>query len=119
MKVARYLVFAGFMLLGLWFLNHAAYSSWASWGPPTKYPKAWEHRALVSLCISIVFFSSAIMALIGLRKAFDWKKTKLKYVWVILVIFGLSYPHVREWLLIDKCLDNGGSWDAIHFTCKK
>jgi hypothetical protein len=74
---------------------------------------------LTSLCMGIAFFSSAAMAFTGLRKGYDWKRTKLKYVWALLVALSISYPSVREWLLIDKCLDNGGSWDAIHFTCKK
>jgi phage shock protein PspC (stress-responsive transcriptional regulator) len=119
MRVARYIIFCVFIILGIVYLNSAAYSSWASWGPPTDYPKAWGQRALTHFGLSITFFSTAGMALIGLRKGFDWKRSKLKYLWVILVVLGMGYPCMKEWLLVDKCLDSGGAWDTAHFMCRK
>ena len=43
----------------------------------------------------------------------------LTLVWLVLLILCLAYPRVKELVLVDKCLDSGGTWSAKYFECKK
>jgi len=117
--VARWVLSVGLICLSLLYLNSAAFNSWASWGPPTKYPRAYAQIALIHLGYSIALFATGIMVFIALKKDFSWRRSKYKYIWLILLILCLGYPKAREFELIDKCLDSGGSWNNEYFECRK
>jgi len=118
-QIIRWFLTLGFIALGLLYLNSAFFSTWAAGGPPTKYPHAWAQRALQHFGFSISLIATGIMAFIGLKKNYNLKKSKYKYVWLVLLLLSLGYPKAREWLLIDKCLDSGGAWNYEYFECQK
>lgn len=117
-QTARWIVLIGGVLLGLLYLNGAAGSWWISWGPPNEYPKAWEQRAIVQLGLAVVCFVTGPMLFVFLKDVSAFKRSKLKYAWLVIVLVSLSYPKAREWLAIDKCLDAGGAWRSSHFDCR-
>ena len=116
--VARWVLLITFVGLGLLYLNSAAASAWVSGGPPNEYPHAWAQRSLIHFCYSVALIASGIMAFVALGKSFSFSASKMEYVWLIILLVSLAYPHLREFALVDKCLDSGGAWDKPHFECR-
>jgi len=104
-QILRWLLLIGLIFLGLLYFNSAFYSWWASWGPPTDYPKAWEHRGLSHFGFGLASIATAIMVFVSLKKGFSLKSSKFKYVWLMVVVAIFIYPKSIEWLEIDRCLD--------------
>lgn len=103
------------ILCGLLLLNHSFYSFWLADGPPTEYPHSWYHQGIISgnRAISLILF--------GILVQFSWSNLKISWLFwlsILLILLGLVYPFIREQVLIDSCLDSGGSWQKIYFSCK-
>lgn len=103
------------IVFALLLLNHSFYSFWLAGGPPNEYPQSWYHQGIISgnRAISLIIFGIAVQ--------FSWEKLKKSWLFllsIVLVFLGFVYPFIREQVLIDSCLDNGGSWQAIYFSCK-
>jgi hypothetical protein len=118
-NIIRWLLPLGLIALGLLYLNSTFFSAWVAGGPPNDYPHAWAQRALIHFGFSISLVASGLMAFVSLRTDFKWKVSKYKYLWLLILLIGLGYPKVREWVLIDKCLDSGGAWSYQYFECRK
>lgn len=118
-NILRWLILLIFICTGLLYLNSAAFKAWVSGGPPTDYPKLWLHGSLVHFGYSLSLFTTGIMFFISLKAGFVWSKSKFKYVWLMLLLLCLGYPKIKKWILIDKCLDSGGSWNSEYFECKE
>jgi rubredoxin len=103
---------------GLYMLNAALFCAWASSGPPTDYPKAWLQRSYIYFGFSGALIATGMMGFIGLKSMFNWRRSALFYMWVLFLVYCLAGPKVREFLLIDKCMDSGGMWDRSHFDCR-
>lgn len=117
-ELLRWSLLIACIAFGLLYLNGAVGSWWASWGPPNNYPKAWEQHAIVWLGFSAALFFTGPMLFFALERDFEFKKSIYKFVWLIGVVAALAYPKMREFLLVDGCLDSGGKWSAIYFECK-
>ena len=117
--IIRWVLFITLTIIGLLDLNHAAFSSWSSWGPPTKYQHAWAQEALLHFGYSTSLLATAIMALVAVRPGYDWRLSKIKYFWIAVVVLGMGYPRIKEQILIDKCMDSGGAWSKEYFECQK
>ena len=115
--IVRWALLVTCIVFGLLYLNGAFGSWWASWGPPTEYPEAWEQQAVKRLCIAVALLFTGPMVFVTLKNGYKFKKSIYIYVWFVVVILSLSYPSVREFVLIDKCLDSGGAWSEEHFEC--
>jgi hypothetical protein len=103
-----------FLCLGLWILNYSFYSFWIAGGPPTNYPEIWYQEGIINGWRAVAVLAVAIMV------QFRWSTLRRSWVsWalVLAIILGLSYPYMREQMLIDKCLDGGGAWDDKYFRC--
>jgi len=116
--IAKWILLLGFIGGALLYANSSFYSAWVSGGPPNDYPHAWAQRAIIHFGYAIALFSTGIMAFVALGRNFKFKASKLKYVWIIVLLLSLGYPECREFVLIDKCLDSGGAWDESHFECR-
>jgi len=116
--VIRWLLVILFVGLGLLYLNSSASSAWVSGGPPGAYSHAWTQRALVHFGYAVSCMVSAVMIFVALGKNFSLGASRFKYVWVIIVLVSLLSPHLRAFLLVDKCLDSGGVWDNSRFECR-
>ena len=117
-QAARWIVLVGGVLLGLLYLNGAAGNWWISWGPPNEYAKVWEQRAIIQLGLAVVCFVTGATLFVLLKDVSAFKRSGLKYAWLVIVLLTLGYPKAREWLEIDKCLDAGGAWRSSHFDCR-
>jgi len=117
-QIVRWFICLGCIVIGLLYLNGAVGSWWVYWGPPTEYPKAWEQKAVTKFCISISFLFTAAMVFIALKSSFSLKRSVYKYVWVLVVVVSVLYPHLREYVKLDSCLDSGGTWSEEYFECR-
>lgn len=115
--IGRWLALITCIVFGLLYLNGAASSWWLSWGPPTDYPKVWEHRSIVRLGYSLSLLFTGIMLFIALKENYNFRQSLFKYIWLVVVLVSLFFPSVREFMLIDSCLDSGNKWSEIHFEC--
>lgn len=118
-QTARWVLLIACIAFGLLYLNGAAASWWMSWGPPNERPLYSLHAAIHKLGVSAALFCSGPMLFLGLKKGFSLARSRYKYFWIVVMILALGYPRLREWALIDACLDSGGAWDASHFECNR
>jgi hypothetical protein len=116
-NITRWVLLLSLIGIGLLYLNSTAYSLWAAGGPPTETSKAWLNRALVHFGFSVAFIFTGIMCFSGLQKGFNFKGSKLFRIWLITLVIVLGYPQLREFYLVDSCLDSGGAWSKRHFEC--
>lgn len=114
----RWTILIAGIVVGLLFLNGAFSAWWVSWGPPTKYPEASEHAALKRLGYSLSVLATGFMIFIALKTNFDFKKSVIKYLWLITVVVSLSYPFVREARESSLCIDSTGTWNSEYFKCE-
>mgnify|MGYP001439554454 FL=1 len=113
LRIALTVLFVG---LGLWMLNHSMFSFWVSGGPPNNYPEAWYQQGIISGWRAIALFTLGVLVQFHLKVLFNSWVVKAV---VLLVVFGLIYPSVREFWLVDACLDGGGAWAEEYFQCQK
>ena len=118
-NITRWIALLGLIGFALLYLNSTAFSLWAAGGPPTEAPKAWLHRALVQFGFSVALFSTAIFIFKVLKPGFSFKGKRIHYVWAAIVAVALGYPPIKEFFLIDACLDSGGKWSEKHFDCQR
>lgn len=102
--------------LALVYLNSAAYSWWASWGPPTNVPDAWRHRAFAHLCFAMtaMCFAFALFRTLGPSLRAD------RVVRISLAVGAAFWagPSALEFIKVDRCLDDGGCWNRAAFRCE-
>ena len=116
-NAARWIILLGTLILAALFLNSAFFSLWVAGGPPTPYPEAWMHRALANACTAVALL---LMGIAGFRCLGSFPRigsfTLLLGLGAITV---LVVPWVREFMLVDSCLDSGGRWEELAFRCVK
>jgi hypothetical protein len=114
--LARWTILVLGIGLALVYLNSAAYSWWASWGPPTSVPAAWQHRAQTHLCYAgtILLFAFALFRALRPSSRAD------RWVWIsfVLGVVIATVPHVAEFLAGDVCIDRGGRWNSPAHRCE-
>ena len=111
----RWLVFIIFIMVALLYLYSSLYSVWVSGGASNPYTPGWSRRATGDLC----FAAAALFFGIGLFKGIRTfpAATKASAAFILLgAILSIS-PYVGRFVLIDKCLDRGGSWNHRTIQC--
>ncbi len=103
--------------LALVYLNSAAYSAWAGGGPPTTIRDAWMHRAFAHLCYAVAAALGGILLFRVIRRPPRLDRAAL--VLAVLALVVIAAPHARRFLLVNRCLDSGGRWDAAAFRCQR
>ena len=114
-QVLRWLVLSVFIILALLYLNSSIYSVWVSGGPPTPYPVGWSRRAVGQLCFAFSALSFGIGLFKGIRTFPGSTKGSAAFI-VLGALLALS-PYIGRFVLIDKCLDRGGSWNRETIQC--
>ena len=104
-----------FVLAGLWMLNHAVFSFWVSGGPPNDYPEIWYQQGIIFWWRAVVLITCGVLCQFTFTKL---KKSWLAKLAIAMVLVGLAYSHAREFILVDDCLDSGGSWSKEYFRCQ-
>ena len=117
-KIIRIIIPLILLVVAVLYINSAFFSAWVSGGPPNDYPEAWAYRSLRHLFYSVGFIILAITTFLTLKpKA---KKTKIKCIIGVLVALCLfTTPHIKKFLEIDDCLDQGGRWNEEFHRCEK
>ena len=111
----RWLVFIIFIMVALLYLYSSLYSVWVSGGASSPYTPGWSRRATGDLC----FAAAALLFGIGLFKGIRTfpAATKASAAFILLgAILSIS-PYIGRFVLIDKCLDRGGSWNHRTIQC--
>ena|SRR3989442_10188942 len=91
---ARWCVGGALVIVGLLYLNSAAYSAWAAGGPPTHYPHAWLHRAALHFGYAIAAFCTAAVVLFLVRGPTTRVRRIIAAVLIAVAIAGLAGPRV-------------------------
>lgn len=116
LRILRWTILAGFVLLGLYFLNDAFFSAWIAGGPPSDHQLGWKRRSYASLAFS---FASLLAGVTASRVLARYPRVG-RASWVLgalAVVTALTPAAVRE-VLIDKCLDSGGRWSHTFIECE-
>lgn len=116
-RASRWAALLAGVALALVYLNSAAYSAWAGGGPPTTIRDAWLHRALVHLCYGVAAAFGGIILFRVIHRPPRLDRAALALVVLALVL--IAAPHAKRFLLVDRCLDSGGRWDAAAFRCQR
>lgn len=103
--------------VALLYLNGGLASAWVAGGPPHDYPEAWLQHSYKQLSYSVAALCTGCLLFIALGQSFT--RSKAKFLWALLLVCSLTYPHYREFMLSDTCLDSDGSWDAATFKCSR
>jgi hypothetical protein len=114
-QIVRWLVLSAFIVLALLYLNSSIHSAWVSGGPPNPYPLGWSRRALGQLVFSLAALCFGAGLFKGIR-TFP-KATKGSAAFIALGAILVMSPYAGRFMLEDKCLDRGGSWNRETIQC--
>jgi hypothetical protein len=111
----KWLVLIAFIIVALLYLKGSIYSAWVSGGPPNPYPLGWSRRAIGHLCFALASLSFGL----GLFKGIQMFPRATNGVAVFIVLGALLAlgPYIGRFVLIDNCLDRGGSWNGGTLQC--
>ncbi len=104
------------VVYGLFLLNHVFYSLWSSTAgiSPNQYEAIWYQEALSSFTYAVLVFFLAFLTRVKWERI---KSNRCIHASILIVVLFLAFPHVREYILIDSCLDSGGTWSYKYFQC--
>jgi hypothetical protein len=116
-QLARWSALLLLTLAGLWLLSDALFSAWVAGGPPNEHKLGWERRSLAALCMSAASFLAGFAAF----RAIPRVPRIGKAAWTLILLAGAiaTAPWVARELLIDACLDAGGSWNRDFLECSR
>ena len=114
-QFVRWLVLGAFIVLALLYLNSSIYSAWVSGGPPNPYPLGWSRRALGHLGFSLAALCFGIGLFKGIR-VFP-RATNGSAAFIVLGAVLAISPYIGRFVLMDKCLDRGESWNRETIQC--
>jgi hypothetical protein len=111
----RWLVLIIFIIVALLYLYSSLYSVWVSVGASNPYTPGWSRRAIGDLCFAMaaLFFGMGLFK--GIRTFPAATKGSAAFI-LLGAIFAIS-PYIGGFVLIDKCLDRGGSWNHETIQC--
>lgn len=114
--VVRWVATGAAAVVAALYANSAAYSAWLSGGPPTPVPAAWLHRAFAHACFAgaALALAAVMFMLLGRRR-----RARAALLFAALAVLLVLLPRARVFLLADRCLDAGGSFDAVTFACRR
>lgn len=75
------------------------------------------HRALAHLCYAVAATLGGVVLFRVIRRPPRLDRAALGLV--VLALVFIAAPHARRFLLVDRCLDSGGRWDAAAFRCQR
>lgn len=114
-RMIKWLVLFVFIMVALFYLNSAIYSAWFSEGSPNPYPSGWSRQAAEQLCYAFASLSFGLGLFKGIQ-TFPGATSGSAALIVLGALLALG-PYVGRFVLIDKCLDRGGSWNREIVQC--
>jgi hypothetical protein len=114
MAIARWLGLIVGVGAALLCLNGVMGNAWAaSFHDP--YRDAYLHRASLCTWYGAGSLLLTIALFMGLRAV---RRTRIAVALVAAGLIAFAVPHVRAFLLVDRCLDGGGRWDSAMLRCE-
>jgi len=114
-QLARWLVLGVFIMLSLFCLKSSIYTAWISGGPPNLYPLGLSRQALGQFGFALAALCFGVGLFKGIR-TFP-RSTNGSAAFIVLgAIFAMS-PYIGHFVLMDKCLDRGESWNRKIVQC--
>jgi len=114
-RLGRWLALAACIAVALLFLYGAIYSAWASGQESNAYALGWTRQAAAYACFALAALCSGIGLFRGIRTFPE--STRGAAVFIVLAGVLALTPFIGRYLLIDSCLDRGGSWDREAIQC--
>lgn len=53
------------------------------------------------------------------KTGFSIRTKQILFIWLAIVVLAFGYPIVKEFFLVDACLDSGGRWIESLFICQR
>jgi hypothetical protein len=78
---------------------------------------AWMNRAFAHLCYAVAGVLGGVIVFRVINRPPRLDRAALALV--VLALLFIAAPHVRRFVLVDRCLDSGGRWDAAAFRCQR
>jgi hypothetical protein len=114
MAVARWLGLIVGVGATLTCLNGVMGNAWAA-GFHDPYRDAYLHRAFLCIWYGAGALLLTVALFLGLRAV---RRNRIVVALVAAGLTAFAVPHVRAFLLVDRCLDGGGRWDSATFKCE-
>jgi hypothetical protein len=114
-RLMKWLVLAAFVIVALLYLHSAFYSAWVSGEAPSQYPPGWSRRAMGHFCFALAALSFGLGLFKGIQTFPGATKGSAAFI-VLAALLALS-PYIGRFVLIDGCLDRGGSWNPGTLQC--
>jgi hypothetical protein len=111
----KWLVLLAFILLAAHCLYSAVYSAWVSAGAAGQYHQGWVRWAAGQVCYALASFSFGLGLFRGIQ-TFPGATGGSAALIVLGALLALA-PYVGGLVLIDGCLDRGGSWNRATLQC--
>lgn len=114
-RVLQWLVLAVFLLVALHYLSGAIYSVWVSAGSPDPLPPGGYRQAAGQLCLAFASLSFGLGLFKGVQ-TFPGATGRSAALIVAGALLALG-PYAVRFVLIDNCLERGGSWNRVTLQC--
>jgi hypothetical protein len=116
-RLLKWLVLVAFIAVALFYLNGAIYSARLSEGLQSPYPSGWLRQAAGQLCYAFASLSFGL----GLFKGIQTfpRATSGSAALIVLAALLVLGPYAGRFILFDKCLDQGGSWNRETIQCSE
>ena len=111
----KWLVLIVFVMVALLYLKSFIYSVWGAGGQPNPYPPGWSLTSTGHLCFSLAALSFGLGIFKGIQ-TFPRATNGAALLIVLGALLAIG-PHIGRFMLIDNCLDRGGSWNRGTLLC--
>jgi hypothetical protein len=108
-------VLSVFLLAALHYLYGAIYSVWMSGGSPDPYSSGLFRWVAGQLCLAFAALSFGLGLFKGIQ-TFPGATGGSAALIVLGALLALG-PYIGRFVLIDNCLDRGGSWNRVTLQC--
>ena len=103
--------------VGLLFLNDAFFSAWVAGGPPGEHKLGWERRSQGSAAFAFASFFAGAFFFRSLARL--PRPGRVSWFLAAVTVLLVLAPFAAREVLVDKCLDSGGRWNASFIECER
>ena len=114
-RLVKWLVLSVFILVALFYLYSAIHTAWIPGVSPGRYPQVWLRLAAGQVCFAFASLSFGL----GLFKGIQTfpRATGGSAALIVLGALLALGPYIGRFVLINNCLEGGGSWNRVTLEC--